>query len=330
MKNLSKIGLLVLILALALTSCKKEIKETPLPEGVALKKAIKEKRDSKRQTFAVDLTAGQEIVGEQGTKINFYAGSLLDAQGNIVTGNVEIELLEIYSKADMLLMNKATMGRLPNGDKAILISGGEIELTATQAGEDLNINGALGILFPAENTGGADNDMELFSNTSDEECGDAIICKDDAWVENEDTVGAVDGIFIEHIGGEDFYHGFVSQFGWTNVDRFYSYSGEKTVLKVQAPEGYDNTNCAIYLSYDGEGTALASLDTYLADEGLFSEHYGQIPVGLDIHVIAISIVEDDYFTSIKSATIAAGGIIVLDDFQTTTEADLTTAIENLP
>jgi hypothetical protein len=40
---------------------------------------------------------------------------------------------------------------------------------------------------------------------------------------------------------------------------------------VGAPEGYDNTNSAIYLSYDGEGTnALAKLDTFTA--GLFSEH----------------------------------------------------------
>jgi hypothetical protein len=44
---------------------------------------------------------------------------------------------------------------------------------------------------------------------------------------------------------------------------------------VGAPEGYDNTNSAIYLSYDGEGTnALAKLDTFTA-AGLFSEHYGQ-------------------------------------------------------
>jgi hypothetical protein len=38
---------------------------------------------------------------------------------------------------------------------------------------------------------------------------------------------------------------------------------------VGAPEGYDNTNSAIYLSYDGEGTnALAKLDTFTAADYL--------------------------------------------------------------
>jgi hypothetical protein len=55
---------------------------------------------------------------------------------------------------------------------------------------------------------------------------------------------------------------------------------------VGAPEGYDNTNSAIYLSYDGEGTnALAKLDTFTA--GLFSEHYGQ-PLGLACHIIFVT------------------------------------------
>jgi hypothetical protein len=101
-------------------------------------------------------------------------------------------------------------------------------------------------------------------------------------------------------------------------------------LLVDVPEGYDNLNCAVYISYDGEPNALAACDAYFEDTQLFSEHYGQIPVGQQIHVIAVSIIDGDYMYSIKAVTVAADEIIVLDDLVATTEAALISTINSLP
>lgn len=337
MKNLKRIGLLVLILMITLVSCKKEVIEetTKEADGVALKNFIKEKRENKTQKYVVDMdnALGTEIVGEQGTILSFYPGQLLDQQGNVITGNIEVELLEIYSKADMLLMNKTTMGLLPNGNHAMLVSGGEILLNAFQNGEELLVNGSLTVLFPVANTGEIDNDMILFTaGCCDNDC-DGIVCPDDVWVEKADSANPATGqggLFVENIGGENFYYALISDFGWTNVDRFYSFTGPKTTLLVDAPAGYDNTNCAIYLSYDGEESGLASLDKYLAGDDLFTEHYGEIPVGQEVHFIIISIVEGEYSYSIKAATIAVGETVILDELLPTTESAIKTAIENLP
>ena len=199
MKNLTKIGLLVLMIVITLMSCKKEVKKAPkVIDGLALKEYISSKREAKTQSFIVDMSSilGDEIVGEQGTIIKFSNGQIKDKLGNVVTGNIDIKLLEIYSKADMMLMNKTTMGKLPDGNHAMLVSGGEMLLTASQNGEELEINGQLNVLFPVDNTGGADENMKIFKNPCciDEDCGDAIICEEDVWEIEEDSL--VNNIFI--------------------------------------------------------------------------------------------------------------------------------------
>ena len=307
-----------------LWSCQKDKEaDKAKPDGVAFKNAIKEKREANTQTFTVDMTNGQQIVGNQGTTISFSPGSLVDQQGNTVTGDIEVKLLELYKKSDMVLMNKSTMGRLPDGKKAMLVSGGAVLLNATQNGEDLKINGTLNVNFPVGNTGGADHDMTLFTDCCDNDCdGDEIVCKEEAW----DEAKGRGELFVEG----NYYISWIPDFGWTNVDKFFSDPRPKTTLLVDAPDGYDNTNCAIYLSYDGEN-GLAALDTYLSDQELFSEHYGQIPIGLEVHIIAISVLEDGgYAYTIKGVTIADGETIVLDDLTPVSETALIAAIENLP
>lgn len=336
MKKLTKLGILIAVMAITLVSCKKtNDPETKSGDRDAFLQKIQDNRTQKTETFVVDLSnsAGHTIISDEGMEVSFYPGSLVDSDGNAVTGTVEVELLDVYSKADMLLINKPTMGVLPNGDRAVLKSGGEFLISAQQNGVKLEIASSLMIKLPVDNTGGGDNQMILFEAPMccDDNC-EAIVCEDNAWEEVNDTATATgqNGLLIEEFSGTIYYTGFISNFGWTNVDRFYSFAGQKTTLLVDAPEGFDNTNCAIYISYDGEPNALASCDAYFDDTNLFSEHYGQIPVGQEIHVIGVSIVEGNYSYTIKPVTIVDGETIVLDDFVSTTEAELVSAINNLP
>lgn len=118
-------------------------------------------------------------------------------------------------------------------------------------------------------------------------------------------------------------------FGWTNVDKFYSDPRPRTTILAAVPTGYDNTNCAIYLSYDGEGqNALAKLDTYNSTTLQFSEHYGQIPIGLACHVIFATEDNGNWRYAIKAVTVAAGDVYTFTLAETTvgTEAQLVAAI----
>jgi hypothetical protein len=71
-----------------------------------------------------------------------------------------------------------------------------------------------------------------------------------AWKDARDAAGA-NGVKVEAM--QNGYYVSFGNFGWTNVDRFIATQDPKHRF-LCAPEGYDNTNSAIYLSYDGEGT----------------------------------------------------------------------------
>lgn len=318
------------ITALLLASCSNNDDGDDFPINVATPEEFRtiqnEVLEGLTQSFQFNAEDGWvNLTSENGVNIGINAGCLT-LDGNAVTGQIDLDFVELFDKGNMLLTNKPTMGMLPNGDKALLISGGEFFIEATQNGQALDTNCSIQMSIPSALTGGTDNDMILWNGVIDED-GNL------AWEEDkrEDAAGGPQGeggLFIE--GNQ--YYAFVHDFGWSNVDRFYNDPRPKTTILVDAPDGYDNTNCAIYLSYDGEDTGLANLDTYNTDTGLFSEHYGQIPIGLECHVIFVTEENGNWKYAIKGVTIAENETIVIteDDTNVATEAQLMNLINNLP
>jgi len=259
------------------------------------------------------------LTSENGVSI-YINGTCLTLNGNAVTGQVDLEFVEIFDKGNMLTTNKPTMGIMPNGDQALLLTGGEFFINATQNGAHLEIGCDIQLGIPTDLTGGVDNDMILWNGIIDED-GNL------AWEEeNEDPDKR--GVFAE--GNQ--YYAFLDGFGWSNVDRFYNDPREKTTILVGVPEGYDKDNCSVFLSYDGEDTGLARLDTYDVNSGLFSEHYGQIPIGLECHVIFVTEEAGDWKYAIQAATIVENGVITITDSETSivTQAQITAIINALP
>ncbi|MBD3890268.1 hypothetical protein [Olleya marilimosa] len=327
MKNLKTIfGTLLMTLTL-LTSCEtKDDGDNDFNNAVDIATAqeFKNIKDialaNLTQNFSFNADDGNiTLTSANGVQININ-GNCLTLNGNPITGQVQLEYVELFEKGNMLTTNKPTMGMLPNGDKTLLISGGEFFIEATQNGSALDTTCGLQLIIPASLTGGADPLMSLWEGEIDAE--DNL-----TWDEVEDATGQ-GGVFVE--GSE--YYGLLQGFGWSNVDRFYSDPRPKTLIQVQAPIGYNFTNSAVYLSYDGEDSGLAALDTYDGTLNLFSEHYGQIPIGLECHVIFVTEDNGIWRYAIKPVTIVANDIITftMDDTTTGTEATLTALINGLP
>lgn len=318
--NFKTIGLLFLLLV-SFVSCDTsdgdDSSNVILPPTSAAFKSISEK-GVKRNTQNFTITAGDGMVtltSAKGVKLHIN-GDCLTKNGNAVTGEVNIEYIELFDKGNMLVTNKPTMGITPDGKKNLLISGGEFFIKATQGGVELQTSCYLSLVVPTALTDGYDNAMTLWTGVIDED-GDL------AWrdAKGADGKGGVQG------EGNNYYVTF-GNFGWTNVDRFYSDPRPKTTILVDVPDGYNNTNSAVYLSYDGEGTnALAKLDTYTA-EGLFSEHYGQIPIGLACHIIFATEDNGNWRYAIKGVTTTANAVYTFTLAETTvgTEAQLVAAI----
>ena len=201
----------------------------------------------------------------------------------------------------------------------MLKSGGEFFIKASQGGVDLVSTGAIQLKVPANLTGALDTAMTLWNGVIDDK-------ENLAWADARNPNGTGGKGGVEAV--QNSYNVAFGNFGWTNVDRFYSDPRPKTTILADAPDGYDNTNSAIYLSYDGEGqNALAKLDTYTA-AGLFSEHYGQIPIGLACHVIFATEDNGQWRYAIKAVTVTAGDVYTFTLAETTigTEAQLIAAI----
>ncbi len=319
MKNFKKIMLTATMIIAVLTSCTKN--EDPIiPERASQQEymaIIQNALNNKIQEYQIEADGTwKSFTSEKGTTVAINTGCLILNQ-NPVVGTVDIKFIEIFDKGSMLVTNKPTMGVTTDGNKSLLISGGEFFLELSQNGVEIETNCNYQIIVDANITGGEDLDMILWEGEI-EQSGNLI------W--NEST----GQIMIEPGTGQ--YGVFANQFGWNNIDKFYTDPRPKTTISVKVPEGYSILNSGVNISFDGEDSGLAQLDTFDFSTNMFTEHYGQIPIGLECHIIFLTEENGNYKYVIKSVTITDNDQIIIsdDEFLNATEEQLVQLINNLP
>ncbi len=285
----------------------------PATDAAALIAFNSDNIEEATQNFSVNANSPIYIYGEKGTSLYLAADALVDSEGNLVTGDVQVALIEIDKKSEMVLMNKATMGK-KGSNHATLISQGEFYVSISQFGTELTLTSPMTLSTPIDDY---DPSMRKFVNISDEKDLLWEMAADSILNEGEDSTGVA--LSYEILSGE---------WGWTNIDKFYSDPRPKTEIFAELPEGFNDTNTEVYVSYDGESNALAQFDVWTGDR--FSEHYGLIPIGLEVHFIAVGIEGDELHCSIQSATIIDNHVQNIDDFAAITKDALITLIDALP
>ncbi len=301
-------------------------KEAP-QDGDHLKAMQEELFADLTDTSVLDAATGGTIIGSQGSQFIFQPNSFQDGNGNLITGNVTIEYAEVYKRSDMVLMNKPTTGQMANGDKTYLLTGGEFYVKVSQN----SCNCEVVISTPFEIRSAPDTDFSNFDTNligfRGEMQNDELV-----WLQMEGNTAA--GINFVPVGvrdgGNGFYYSiFTSENGWTNLDRFSADPRPKTTLEVTVPQGYDDQNSTIYISIDGDDHGIAPLDTYA--NGIFSEHYGQLPIGLEAHLIFFTVDDNDVIRyQIKPITVTVGQQEAIDNLAVISQTDFQTAIDALP
>jgi len=328
------IGLSIILLFGSCTPDNEVEPYQPQPDGQALNERFLDNRNNAIQEFTIDASVGGIVIGAQGTKVQFQANSF-GINGVPVTGNVTVQLLEIYDKASMLLKNKSTLGQRPNGDKEALKSAGEFFVTAKQGANELELLEMATITSKEIDPANFDGAMRIFrTGGKDDDCDG--IDNDCDWVEadeNNDGINDVPEVKDgkNTAGGSYVTYGFdISSFGWTNLDRWYNFTGPKTEIYVDVPEGYSGDNCAVYLSYDGEPTALAKMDIWDTNLEMFTEHYGLIPIGQQVHIIVVTEIDGELHYAIQGTTVVDNHIEVFTNLSPTTHTALESLINGLP
>ena len=196
----------------------------------------------------------------------------MDASGNEVSGFVNIELVEIYDKADMILMNKQTVGK-QNGVISPIISGGEFNVTATQNGMELSLKPYSQFSAEVQAPNGTDPNMSVFYQES--ESADSLV-----WEE-------ADSVFLTNDTSNTFYYVLFDSIGWINCDYFNGSAGPLTEVSVTVPSGATDSTCSVFISFDGLNSVTG---VYSYNSGVFSTGTGySIPVGQPVHFIVMGV-----------------------------------------
>merc|ERR1719173_11887 len=96
--------------------------------------------EARTQVFSVNANKHIFIVGAHGTRLTCGANNFEYERGGVVKGEIQIEMIEVFNQADMILLDKATSGVTEDGTAIdALISGGEIFVRATQGDAEVNL-----------------------------------------------------------------------------------------------------------------------------------------------------------------------------------------------
>lgn len=320
MKTNVKSMLLVSALAtVTILSCKKEnsvIPETPVSEQATLSTLFAEKVAPK-QTFTINANQYQKITGAKGTILKIQPGSFKTMSGQTVTGNVTIELREIYSKSDMIFSKAPTMS-----NNQILISGGELFLEAYQNGAELVLSStnSIAVMVPTTNPGPM---QEFYSNQDfDADGGLNWELADSSYTDSIDVIEDSVNNF-EY----PYYYFNLDGMNWINCDYFWENPGPFTDVDVNVGSEFNGNNCTIYISFDGQNSVVSLFDYDL--NNVFDYGYDSFPQGSNVHIIAVGSVNGQYYSSIVPATLGANFSTALTLTQTTL-SQLTADINALP
>src|SRR5688572_19545655 len=160
-----QIKVAIILIATSLSSsCKKDDNiQSSSSSGFSSLQEYYNKHAVKSQFFNINNSAQQVITGTQGSTVTFPAGSLVHSNGQPATGNIRVEIIEIYKKSDMLFADKPTMTTT-----GPLKSGGEIFIQAIEetSGEQLQVADSAEIEIFIPDTAASDTMMVFVQDVS--------------------------------------------------------------------------------------------------------------------------------------------------------------------
>jgi len=258
-------------------------------------------QDNATQIFERTASDDILIVTENNTIISIPSYSMIDDAGNIVSDGIEIEVLEVFDKGDMILHKTSTMTR-----KAYLESNGMFHIRATKDGKELKMKDGYNYKMYVPNKE-PDPEMKLFFG--DRVNGMVV------WEEAEDQEIRVNEWQIADSSTVYFdfgYELFCDKFTWINIDKYYDLpEDQKTSVCVSLPEElYDHKNTAVFMIYKEEYSLIPF--TYNREDKLWCEPYAQVPKGWEVFIITISSLgEDEYHLGYLEATITENDLFTI-------------------
>ncbi len=272
------------------------------------------------QSFTVNASVNSTIVGSRGTIINIPANSFT-GPGGIVSGNVTFNLTEVYDKSEMLFNQRPTVSYgIP------LISGGVINISASQNGQQLSLANDIFALMPVTNTSvTANTDMEVFAWITN----DSLPESNGYWNPTGDSANAggswsYDGNAYTGI----YYEVQFDNMSWINCDAFYNQTPSSDIEAI-GPDGYSASNTRVFAIFNNLNSCIELQYGWWCSNSFCTQN---IPVGTGYSIAAIHYDEasDSFSSSITTGlSVGASGNQTTLNFSTTTIAQFNSAVSAL-
>jgi len=319
-----------------LAACKKEktspVEEsaTPTPSNPVFNnanvQALIANLASPVETYTIDVANGDSHTCANGTKIDIYPNAFLTQSGGTVTGVVTIKAKDVLSKKDMILNNA-----VPVSNGQLLVSGGEVYLTASQNNQPLKINLASTVAFyvPAGNS--PSNQMKQFYANDPS----SVPTTDLNWLAANTVTPNIPALQDTSIVGPNgpyySYYFNCDSLNWSNCDYYYNLPGTKTTCTVNTSGTFDNSNTTVFLSMNGQ-TVLTRLNStsYTSLSNTFVSYQNSIPQGSNYTIVAISFDGTNYYYASQAVTMTANLVVSMPALTLTTLAQIKTNLAGLP
>jgi len=284
--NTSKFLFLFLILG-ALFSCKDDF--DPLTELNGTPADVMAMLQSEDVTQRARIDSDNfTFTSRAGNTFSAEPNSFVFEDGTLVTGMIDFELTELYTKSDILRYGIPTM----TFNSEILESDGEFLFVASQDDRELRLASGkrldMVVRNPEPNPG-----MQLFQ-------------------EVEGLWGATDipvNTFVvgDTVGGFPRYETFSDRLEWVNIDYFTKFDLDLTDISICLPEGYKEDQVAVWIIFK-------EYDVVLPSGGR------NLPIGEEVYVVCIAAENEDTFRlDIQEITVAEDLKVNLEPKRTSEE-----------
>lgn len=242
-------------------------------------------------TNTVSATAAQSFT-TNGIKIDVPANAFKTASGGTVTGAVNVTIKGILTKKDIILTGAPANGGPSN---KLIATKGCIKVSASQSGQTLRLNPGQNFFVNVMEAGNvaASNQKKFIAQKVS--TADSNIC----WNADPDTVNI--SSYFDMVSGKYYYQARIDSANWLNVGAKWDTVATKTPVTVTLGSQFNKTNTAVYISLNGVMVVGA---LYEISPNTF--RISNIPVGRAVTLVAIGIINGQYYSAVMPVTTTIG------------------------
>ena len=290
---------MVVFILLAFFSCKKdETNTTSNPTHTNSMSGFNAAHKKPLQDFTLNASLGGSISTTGGMEFFFPANALVNSAGNTVSGNVNVQIDEVITKADLFFNQIST-----HADGRPLNSGGAFKIKVTQGSEELSM--AVGQQYH----------VWLTSNSTEPtmETYHGIPTTDQFGIINWTTTppGFSPNVFTNTTDSATIYEMVLDEFNWINCD--HPYDSLFSELNITLPTGSEN--CQIMVMDNSSMTAVSLWGNST------TASWSYAPINKQLTVVVTCKTNEEYKLSVQTFYFT-GQQITMPMLTTIGEADL--------